>query len=128
MTSDDTAKQDQEWADLHDRIDAVLQRFGRKDAFGDGDYWPVDESSHWYLLQVEVQNLRMLKPDVVAALQAALAGYPDWEIAMGVDIQKRVPPWPGMGLVIRHDEIIDELRREFLPEEFRNLGYSGERP
>jgi hypothetical protein len=32
------------------------------------------------------------------------------------------------GLVIRNDEIMDGLRREYLPEEFKILEYKGSRP
>jgi hypothetical protein len=32
-----------------------------------------------------------------------------------------------MGLIIHDDEIIDDLQREFLPPEFRNVSYEGSR-
>jgi hypothetical protein len=31
--------------------------------------------------------------------------------------------WPVMGVIIYHDEIVDELLRDFLPPEFRGLIY-----
>jgi hypothetical protein len=50
-----------------------------------------------------------------------LIGYPNWEIVIA----------PGRefgGLVLRNDEIVDGLRRENLPEEFKMLEYEGSRP
>lgn len=124
MADDKSAIQEQQWLVLHDRITEVLDRFGRKDAFGKGDYWLVDDNWGWYRQQVEIQNLDLLKPQVVRRLQAVLAEYPDWDITVRVDVPGTEERWPGMGLVIYHDEIVDELRREFLPAEFGEIRYA----
>ena len=57
------------------------------------------------------------------SLQASLADYPNWYITARVVVPGEEKSWPGMGIVIYHDEIVDELQREFLPEEFRRLTY-----
>lgn len=114
-----------EWQVLHDRITEVLDRFGRKDALGRGDYWLVDEDWGAYRQKVEVQNLNLLQPHIVKSLQAVLAGYPDWEIMFRVDVVGKENVWPAMGLIIHDDEIIDDLLREFLPEKFRHIEYEG---
>lgn len=124
MADDKSAIQEKQWLVLHDRITEVLDRFGRKDAFGKGDYWLVDDNWGWYRQQVEIQNLDLLKPQVVRRLQAVLAEYPDWDITVRVDVPGTEERWPGMGLVIYHDEIVDELRREFLPAEFGEIRYA----
>ena len=54
-----------------------------------------------------------------------LIAYPDWEIMFRVDVPGKENDWPAMGVIIHDDEIIDDLRREFLPEEFRNIVYQG---
>ncbi len=115
-----------EWQILHDRITELLDQFGKKDPFGTGDYWLVDEDWGSYRQKLEVQNLNLLKPHIIKSLQALLAGYPDWEIMFRVDGMENV--WPAMGLIIHDEEIIDDLRREFLPEEFRNFVYEGSKP
>jgi hypothetical protein len=56
-----------------------------------------------------------------------LIEYPNWEITLtlkGSEEESR----PAMGLVIRDDEIIDGLRREYLPAAFQSLQYEGSRP
>jgi len=88
-------------APLHDRITETLDRFGKKDAFGKGDYWLVDEYLHAYRHDLEIQNLSLLRPEVIKALQELFHGYPDWEIFYTVDPGKE--KWPGMGIIIRDD-------------------------
>jgi hypothetical protein len=119
--------QDREWRVLHDRIAETLDRFGRRDAFGDGDYWLVDDYWGQYRHLIEIQNLNLLQPHIVKLLQRQLSDYPRWEIRVGVDTVKFDRKWPGMGLTVYSDEILDELQRGYLPPEFRNLRYEGAR-
>lgn len=126
MPSQNEARRAKDWQILHDRITNALAEFGaRKDAVRKGDYWLVDEDWGSYFLKLEVQKLDLLQPPVIKALQDLLKGYPDWEITFRVDVLDKENEWPAMGLVIYHDEIIDDLRREFLPEQFRNITYPG---
>jgi hypothetical protein len=56
-----------------------------------------------------------------------LAGYPDWEIVIRVVVgPKGDETW--MELAIAEDEIIDDLQRDPLPPEFRDLTYPGSKP
>lgn len=66
-----------------------------------------------------------MQPHIVKSLQALLADYPEWEITVRVDVPGKEKSWPGMGPIIACDEIIDELRREYLPPEFRTFIYDG---
>jgi hypothetical protein len=125
MTNDKERQQELEWNALHDRITATLNQFGQKDAFGKADYWLVDDNWGLRLHQLEFQNLGLLRPDIIKALQALLIEYPHWEIAVRIDIVGTEEKWPGMGLIIYHDEIIDELQRQYFPEEFRHFAYEG---
>ena len=117
------ATQEAEWQHLHDLITETLDRHGRKDAFGKGDYWLLDENWSWRCHQLEFQNLELFRPEIVKTLQALLADYPDWEIAIRVDVPAMDGKWPGMGLVVSADKIVDELQRQYLPDEFRTYTY-----
>lgn len=128
MREHNEARRAAEWTILHDRIDETLSRFGKKDGFGRGDYWLVDEDLGSYRLKLEVQDLNLLQPLIIKSLQALLDGYPDWEIMFRVDVIGKENEWPAMGLIIHDDEIIDDLQREFLPTEFRNIVYEGSKP
>jgi hypothetical protein len=118
--------QEREWQTLQDRIIDLLQRFGRKDAFGDGDYWLLDDNWGRHRQELEIQNLNLLQPHIIKSLQALLADLPNWYITAQVDVSGKEDIWPGMGVIIYPDEIVDELRREFLPEEFRNFSYESQ--
>jgi len=125
MTSDKKLKQERDWQTLHDRIDATLQRFGKKDAFRDGDYWLLDEDWGRFQQEVEVQNLDLLEPVVVEELQSHLQGYPEWQITIRVDVLGKEESWPGMGLILMESSILDELQRDYLPGKFRDMNYKG---
>lgn len=127
MTDGTDYGQDREWHILYARIAATLDRFGRRDAFGNGDYWLIDDNLGARRHLLEIQNLDLLKPHIVKSLQSLLSDYPDWEISAGIDVIKDNRNWPGMGLIIYSDEIIDKLERDYLPPEFRDLRYEGSR-
>jgi hypothetical protein len=128
MADDKKAAQEAEWLILHDRITETLDRFGKKNPFRKGDYWLLDDNWGWERHQLEFENLNLLQPHIIKSLQALLAEYPNWDITVRVDVPGKENSWPGMGLILYHDEIIDELQREFLPEQFRNITYEGSRP
>ncbi len=114
------ADQARDWQILHDEITRVLDRYGKKDAFGRGDYWLVDDNYGPRRHRLEFQNLDLFQIDIVRRLQAVLSGFPDWRITIQVDVPGKEEIWPGMGLIVYENEIIDELQREFLPVRFRD--------
>jgi hypothetical protein len=128
MASEKEAIQQAEWTILHDRIARQMDRFGLKNPVRKGDYWLVDENLGLRAQKVEIQNLKLLRPEVIKALQSTLFGYPNWRIMFQVDVPGTEKSWPGMGLIIYDDEIEDDLQREYLPEEFRNIVYEGSKP
>jgi hypothetical protein len=81
----------------------------------------VGDNLGLYRQRIETNKLHFVQPIVVKSLQKLLIGYPNWEIVVGLGREIG-------GLVIRNDEIVDGLRRENLPEEFKMLEYEGSRP
>jgi len=65
----------------------------------------------------------MLQQTLIASLQSLLSFYPDWEIKVSIDITEKVQSWPEMGLIIRAREIVDQLQRQFLPEELNEVRF-----
>lgn len=124
MAEDIRAIRERDWQILYERVKATLDRFGQINAFGDGDYWLVDDDWGWFRQQVEFHTLKMLRPEVIDELQNIIANYPDWEITVRIDLFDRLGKWPGMGLFVRSDEIIDELRRDVLPPEFSGMTFA----
>jgi hypothetical protein len=91
------------------------------------DYLLVDDDWGDYQHKIETHNVEFIRPALIKSLQKLLIEYPNWEITLtlkGLEKENR----PAMGLVIRDDEIIDGLRREYLPSTFRSFQYEGSRP
>jgi hypothetical protein len=122
------SKQEREWILLHDRITAALDGFGKKDPFGNGDYWLVDDNWGTELHQIEFQNLNLLQPSVIKTLQGLLGDFTKWRITVCADIAAPRTTFPPSDLTLYHDYIVDDLPREFLPEQLRNVSYEGAKP
>jgi hypothetical protein len=113
------------WKSVYDKATAALDAFGTKDYRGRADYWIVDDDWGPDLLQVEINNVRMLRRDAIGALKAVLDDYPGWQIVVRVFERKGEAPLPQMGLLISDGRVVDHLKRDFLPAEFRKLTYEG---
>jgi hypothetical protein len=104
-------------------IIAALAKFGRADSlFLDGDFSLVSDYWGYPQVKVNVLDLRLLYPDVIASLQKTLVSFREWEIVVAVALREH-HDWPDMGLYIRKNEIVDGLNREYLPASFRNIRY-----
>ena len=129
MSVDLQAEQYREWSLLYDAIRETLQRFGEEDDGGERrDYLLVDDNLGLRQHKIETSNLEMVRPVVVKLLRQLLIGYPNWEIVIAVGNPGKEKIWPAMGLVIRDDEIIDGLQRQYFPQEFQTIEYEGSRP
>jgi hypothetical protein len=113
------------WRSLHDTASEVLDAFGKKDHLGRADYWIVDDDWGLDFIRVEVQNLQLLARVVVGKLKQILADFPGWHIAVRVDVPGKEKTWPLMGILIFRGRVIDHLKREYLPPEFRHITYEG---
>lgn len=123
MSADRQSEQQRDWQLLHDAITGVLDLHGVKDPFGRGDYWLLDENWGRYSQQLEFQNLDLFQPVLLQALQNLLHPFPGWYITIRVDVVSETHKWPGMGVIIHRDRIVDDLNRDFLPPRFRNLRF-----
>lgn len=127
MTTEDETR-DKNWDGLYRSIVGLLRQYGKEDAIGEGDFWVVDDNYGWRRHTVNIFNLEMLNPNIVVALRKLLDDLSDWEIVLALDVPGKEKTWPHMGLTIRKHEIIDGLRREFLPEPCRSMVIPKSRP
>lgn len=127
-------RQAEAWEALYDQIVRLLRKWGVEDHRGHGDYLVVDDNYGWERNTIEIHRLKMLKVEIIQALQALLRekkllhGIPQWDIVILVDIPGKEGQWPPMGVTIRANEIIDGLQRQYLPPEFQNFKIPGSRP
>lgn len=113
---------------LQDRVDKVLERFGRPDFLPGqrrGDYAVHGDYSEYPQVVVFVHNLALLRQPVVSTLQQLLKELPGWQIDLMVGVWDHLKDWPNMGISIRANEIVDDLHREYFPKEFQGLAYEG---
>ncbi len=123
----DSADEDATWLSIRHGSQQLLSRVGTENAFGEGDFWVLDD--YWNNREnlIYVTNPDLLQPSVVLGLQALLKELPDWAIVVAVDVTQKGLAWPPMGLTIHRHEIVDELRREYLPPQLHDLHYPGAR-
>ena len=116
------------WDHINRQMRHLLRRFGSEDVVRTADFW-VD-THDWGTPQQKVyfRNLKMLRTPVIAELQRLLLRFPSWEIIIALSVPGKDDIWPDMGLVIRANEIIDGLQRQYLPREFQDIRYEGSRP
>jgi hypothetical protein len=116
---------------LRDRVDKLLERFGRPDFIpglpAQGDYSVHGDYSEYPQVVVFVHNLELLRQPAVVALQGLVREFPGWQIDLMVGLWDHLKDWPNMGISIRANEIVDDLRREYFPTEFQDLAYEGAR-
>src|SRR3974390_153680 len=123
--ADDVAAQELQWAQSYAQVENTLYRFGKSHYRGHCDYWVVDDNWGCRQHKVYVNNLEMLSPNIVKLLQKVLVGFPGWEIVVALDFEGPAKSWPKMGLIIRSNEIVDDLKRQYFPSSYRHLKYEG---
>ena len=125
---DNDEEQSSEWIALYGRITAELERFGKEDAFGNADYWLLDDNYGTFAQHLlYINNLHLLTTPIVQRLRQVLSEFARWEIVVAIDVPGTGDAWPRMGLIIRQHEIIDGLQRDFFPPEYRSLAFEGSR-
>jgi len=105
---------------LYQEALSVMSRFGRHDGPEKGDHYIL--ADYWGHPQVLINvNLSLLRSDIVDALRSLLVTRPGWEIVFALSEPGTETIWPPMGIRIRRDEVLDGLKREFLPEPYRGF-------
>jgi hypothetical protein len=122
-------KQTEDWGVLYGATRDLLLGFGSEGFRRSSDCWVDDDDIGTRQIKIYVRNLALLRPHVISAIQGLLEGdFSNWEIVLAVSVSGRDESWPDMGLIVRSQEIIDGLQRDYLPQEFRDIQYDGSRP
>lgn len=95
-----TNERDEEWKALYLSLGEVLSQFGREDPYGDGDYWLVDDDYGDTAHKVCVSRLAFLTPELIVAVQRALADLPHWRVLLQVDEQVNDAPASSTGVTV----------------------------
>lgn len=112
-----------EWKRIYAALVALMSTRGTNDAFGEGDYWVVDDDYGNRELSIIVNNLGLISQELIGAIQSELADFEKWVVRVGVVSLAPGTEWPEMEIVITRDQITDKLKREFLPQEFSSKSF-----
>jgi hypothetical protein len=121
-------QQPKAWAHLYARLRMQLVKFGTEGGQPGADCWIEEDNWGYWQHKIYVDDLKMLRPQVIESLQRVLDEFPEWEIMVAVAVPGPGETWPDMGITIRTHEIVDGLQRQYFPPEFRNIHYDGSRP
>jgi hypothetical protein len=70
-----------EWEKLYCAITLELEKWGTNNAYGEGDFYLIDDNYGGYEQKIEVQNSRVWSSQMQLALQLVLRGdFPSWRI------------------------------------------------
>lgn len=96
---------DDEWWTLYRSLGAALSQFGEEDAFGNGDYWVVDDDYGGTSHKVCVSRLAFITPELIAAIQRLLSDMPHWRVLLQVDEEVNGSPASSTGLTVCFDRL-----------------------
>jgi hypothetical protein len=114
---------------LWQQVDKLLERFGRPDLLPGqrfGDYQVNGDYSDYPRAVVFVDNLKLLRRPVVDALQLLIKQFPGWQVDLMVTTRGH-EEWPGMGVSVRSNEVVENLNRQYFPAEFQDLTFANSR-
>lgn len=123
----DESEQAVSWNCVYTDVSRLLEDVGIENDFGKADYLLIDDNYGFRETNIEIHNLRMLEPKLIARLRGALHGVRDWQISIAIHVPGTEGIWPAMGLLVRRSEIIDGLQRQYFPEPYRSFQYEGAR-
>lgn len=96
----------QEWEALYAEIRATLAALGREDAFGEGDFWVVDDDWGGFRHKVCVTRLAFLTPSLAQAVQGVLRRmHLPWEVILALDFPDAARPPDGEGVLVSKSSI-----------------------
>ncbi len=93
----ETDDQINEWRYSYNDILMILERHGKNDAFGEGDFWLLDDNLGGCLHKLYIFNINVVTRELVAKLMLLLAEkYLGWQVMMILDLksptEEEIPP------------------------------------
>ncbi|MBQ0922298.1 hypothetical protein KBW71_28065 [Hydrogenophaga aromaticivorans] len=115
-------KRDKDWASLYGRLKAVLAEHGIEDAFGDADYWLVDDDYGGRAHKLCIHKLTYLSSSLIVAIQAVLGPFPGWHVLVQLEAELDGVATPPEGIIIYSDHVEQYWDRVIFANLARTLG------
>jgi hypothetical protein len=112
---------DQEWKSLYAELQKSLLRFGTENAFGEADFWLVDDDYGDTTQKVCVHTLSFLRPEVILAVQNLLKQFPRWRVMVQLEMELQGVPADSSGLVIYSGSIEQHWDRDVFADLAKSL-------
>jgi hypothetical protein len=101
----DDAERRKRWEILYEKLSQSLGALGQENAFGDGDFWIVDDDYGDTAHKLCVTRLSFLRPQVIKAIQSSLRSYSDWCVLAQMETEHNGEKLPPEGLMIYADRV-----------------------
>lgn len=105
-------ERDKAWTILYDILSKSLASLGRENAFGEADYWIVDDDYGDTAHKICVHRLSFLSPQMVSAIQEALKPYPQWRVLIQLELELDGAPLSPDGIIIYSDRVEQHWDKE----------------
>lgn len=99
-------EREQQWTSLYETLRQTLAPLGTENAFGEGDYWLVDDDYGDTAQKVCVWRPSFLTTEVVKLTQKALSKYNQWRVMVQLEIEVDGTIDTSNGFVIYPDRIV----------------------
>lgn len=98
--------QNEEWTKLYDELQQLLARHGREDAFGEGDFWVVDDNYGSPQHKVCVSRASFLTKIMASEVQQKIRTYSlPWEVIFAFDPRDERLDSADLGILVRKTDI-----------------------
>ena len=122
MRTPSEASKRERWQRLYDRLCSILSEFGVEDAYGDGDFFVVDD---FYVDQqkVYITSWHMLERPFIGSISALVSGeFPEFEVLVQISARTSDGERCGArGVIVRSQGIEDCIDRSKLPAGMRDF-------
>jgi hypothetical protein len=117
-----TDARDKEWAPLYESLKKSLAQLGQEDAFGDGDYWLVDDDYGGTAQKLCIHKLTYLSSHLIATIQTVLKSFPAWHVLVQLETEIDGQPTPPEGIVVYPNHVEQHWDRVVFAEVAAALG------
>jgi hypothetical protein len=99
-------RQGKEWDALYEELGVLLERYGKEDARGEGDFWIVDDNWGSVQHKVCVTRLAFLTQPLALDIQRLLQNYSlDWGVLLSLDKPGLRPDPNDVGVAVTKSNI-----------------------
>jgi hypothetical protein len=101
----DDAERRKRWEILYEKLSKSLGALGQENAYGNGDFWIVDDDYGDTAHKLCLTKLSFLQPQVIKAIQSSLRSYSDWRVLVQMEAELNGEQLPPEGLMIYADHV-----------------------